>query len=329
MSRIRRILVAIKDPAARKPSPAVLKAAQLARACGAQLHLCHCLTEPVYLDGLGYTSGFKTLQEDLQRRAKAALERAAERLTEHSIKVTVSAEWDYPAHEAIIRQATRIKADLIVIDRHAGKHGAGWLLRLTDWELLRWSPIPVLLVRNPHAYRRPAILAAVDPTHAFAKPLQLDQQILGAASSLRLALHGSLHAVHAYIRAPIEALPQANVSERTLRDIEKRSERAAVALLDRALRHHKVARAHRYAIGRHPIDAITEAAEQSRSAIVVMGAISRTGFRRLLIGNTAERILDSLKCDVLVVKPAGFRNRVPAATRGVRVALPADTMGYF
>jgi hypothetical protein len=44
-----------------------------------------------------------------------------------------------------------------------------------------------------------------------------------------------------------------------------------------------------------------------------MGAISRRGLQRLFIGNTAERMLDHLDCDVLVVKPAGFHTRI--ATR--------------
>ncbi len=33
-----------------------------------------------------------------------------------------------------------------------------------------------------------------------------------------------------------------------------------------------------------------------------MGATSRSGLKRIFIGNTAEHVLDSLKCDVLVVR---------------------------
>jgi hypothetical protein len=62
-----------------------------------------------------------------------------------------------------------------------------------------------------------------------------------------------------------------------------------------------------------------------------MGAVSRSGLKRLLIGNTAERILDELRCDILVVKPPRFRNRVPRATRGVQVLsmLPTGAVGYY
>jgi universal stress protein E len=49
-----------------------------------------------------------------------------------------------------------------------------------------------------------------------------------------------------------------------------------------------------------------------------MGAVSRSGLKRLFIGNTAEQILDALECDVLVVKPATFTTSVRRAGRGVR-----------
>jgi len=53
----------------------------------------------------------------------------------------------------------------------------------------------------------------------------------------------------------------------------------------------------------------------------VMGAISRSGLKGVFIGNTAERILDELSCDILVIKPPVFRNRVPRDARGARVVI--------
>jgi len=55
-----------------------------------------------------------------------------------------------------------------------------------------------------------------------------------------------------------------------------------------------------------------------------MGALARSGLKRLLIGNTAERVLDHLPCDLLVIKPRGLRPQVPHRRRGVRyLSLPA------
>jgi nucleotide-binding universal stress UspA family protein len=41
-----------------------------------------------------------------------------------------------------------------------------------------------------------------------------------------------------------------------------------------------------------------------------MGTISRTGVAGLLIGNTAERVLQKANCSVLAVKPDGFSSPV-------------------
>ena len=332
-----RILVAVKELDG-KPLPAVLKAAQLARTYGAQLELFHGLTSPLYAGStsplyagsvMSREHGLVSLEQDLRQNALRRLEAIADRLRVHSIKVSVSAEWDYPAHEAIIRRAQVIKADLIIASLHAGRHRMAWLLRLTDWELVRLSPVPVLLVKSPQPYRHPAVLAAIDPTHAHEKPLQLDKQILRVGKTLGTALRGSLHAVHAYASFPMGLLPE-GITPGTLEDMQEDAERSAQARFSRALRSARIARSRQYLIARQPIDAIAEAARKSGSAIVVMGAISRSGYKRLLIGNTAERILDDLTCDIMVVKPAKFRSNVPRACRGarLRVSVPPGALGY-
>src|SRR4029077_18844642 len=100
----------------------------------------------------------------------------------------------------IIRKVQRLSADLLVVENHhgTGRHPARWLLAYTDWELLRLCPVPVLLVKNRRLYHRPRVLAAIDPSHAFAKPANLARPILPARAQLVHALDGELHALHAY-----------------------------------------------------------------------------------------------------------------------------------
>lgn len=331
MASIRRILVSIRTPDANS-LPAVLKAAQLARACRAQLEIYHCLDTPLYV-GLESVAdrSLSDIEQDLQRRTVRRLEAIAGKVRRPGINVTVRAEWDFPAYEAIVRRALHVKADLIVVSAHAGRHHLPALMRLTDWELVRLSPIPVLLVKDPHPYAHPAVLAAVDPTHAFAKPLGLDKEILQLGRSISQRLRGSLHAVHAYAQVPGGSFPATALTPAIIEQLEKDAERTAKTAFDRILRRLPVTRAHRYLIARDPVNAIAEAAQRSGSAIVVLGAISRSGIKRLLIGNTAERILDQLACDVVVVKPGKFRNRVPRSSRGAHLltTLPLASLGYI
>jgi universal stress protein E len=51
--------------------------------------------------------------------------------------------------------------------------------------------------------------------------------------------------------------------------------------------------------------------ERLRADLLVMGAVSRSRLQELFVGSTAERVLDHLGCDVLVVKPGDFAERLP------------------
>jgi len=312
MRSIRRILVAVKDPAA-KALPGVLKAAQLGRALDAELVLFQAIGEISYPTGDLADAKLSTRDACVER-----LNTLARRLRHGGTRVTVSAQFDYPGYEAIIREAGRVNADLIVAERHTGRHLAPALLHLTDWELLRRSPKPVLLVKRPEPYRRPVVLAAVDPDHSYGKPRRLDLDIVHVGSRVATAMHGALHAVYAYVPVPLTSFANGATSAGEVARVQERSKATAVGKLQRALRTAAVPPSRRHVVGRHAGDAIVQVAADTRCAIVVMGAISRSGVRRLLIGNTAEKVLDHLPCDVLIVKPPHLVKGVPRGRRGAR-----------
>ena len=327
MPTIRRILVAVKDPTS-KSLPAVMKAAQLARAWGAELELFHGIATTNYTDIFSLkNASLVDLERAMCAQQLSMLERIAARLRYHAIDVTISAEHDFPAYEAIVRQACLIKADLIVAECHAGRRVAPWFLHLTDWELLQHSPLPVLLVKSSRPYRRPVVLAAIDPAHAFSKPTRLDGEILRNSADIQRALHGSLHAVHAYLPLPLYAGTGLAANVEVVTEIEKTAAARAKKRFERALKRVHIPGARRHLIEQSALQAIPGVAQQIGSAIVVMGAVSRSGMKGVFIGNTAERVLNDLKCDVLVVKPKGFKCQVQREIRGARwVATGASMM---
>ncbi len=321
MYPIHRILVAIKDPRA-KQFPAVEKAGQLARALDAEVCLFHAIPEPVYLD-VARINGQSL--PDLEQQGSAIhrqqLESLAKRLRRSGVKVTTAVEWDYPADDAVIRAATHFGANLIVADCHRSAHVAPWLLHFTDWELLRNSSVPVLLVKNRRRYHRSKVLAAVDPAHAFDKPAELDDEILRYATTIADALHGALHAVHAYNPLLVGLTPKELCASNGIAKAQKKAAARAHSAVDPKLDEFSVARTRRHIVDGLAIDAIQNVAREIHAEIVVMGAISRSGLKRLFIGNTAERLLDRLICDVLIVKPPQFRNAIARVPRGPQVLI--------
>ncbi|MEO8307364.1 MAG: universal stress protein [Pseudomonadota bacterium] len=332
MRPIRTILVAVKNTR-QKSSPAIAKATVLARALNARLELFHAISDPLAVDALMFADmSVDKFEADERGRHLRRLDAIAEPLVRSGLEVGISVEWDFPAHEALIRRAHRTKADLIVVERHVRRHIAPWFLRYTDWELLRRSPVPVLLVKSARKYNSPTILAAVDPSHAFAKTTRLDQEILTIASEFSVATNGQLHALHAYTPTIVGMKPAQLILPDASATISRRAEEFARTRLDGMLgklRNVKVGPGRRHLIARHPVDAIPELARQLGCDIVVMGALSRSGLKRFLIGNTAERLLDDLPCDLLIVKPPAFASRVPARSRGVQFVPLMSSEGHM
>ena len=53
-----------------------------------------------------------------------------------------------------------------------------------------------------------------------------------------------------------------------------------------------------------PIVALEMVADEFAADVVVMGAISRSRLSEMLIGSTAEKVIDFMSTDILVIKPA-------------------------
>lgn len=53
-----------------------------------------------------------------------------------------------------------------------------------------------------------------------------------------------------------------------------------------------------------PRDVLLEHSKIIRANVVVMGVVARGALRRLMLGSTAEQVLDKLPCDVLAVRAA-------------------------
>jgi universal stress protein E len=97
------------------------------------------------------------------------------------------------------------------------------------------------------------------------------------------------------------------------------SRRQARVRFDKLMSGSGISPRNRHLVESHPADAIASTVRRLHCGLLVMGSVSRSGLKRLFIGNTAERLLDDVRCDVLVVRPPVFSNRVPRRGRGLRL----------
>ena len=304
-------ILAIVDPTASQ-QPAVDKAALLAKQWRSRLELFIC----DYRAGLE-AAGAEKARATLLEHRRSALESLASPLRAKGLDVSVDASFDNPLHEGLLRKIAKSHADLVVKDTHFHNLLRRTLITNTDWHLIRNCVAPLLLVKPTHWSGDLRTLAAVDPGHAADKPAALDHAICDWAFELAKAMQGQAHAVHMYFpsallitSAAATGMPM-SVATGAEQDMIEAERLARLKLVQEVTTPHGIAAEHTRLMLGNAVDLLSEEAERVRADIVVMGAVSRSRLQRVFIGHTAERVLDHLPCDVLVVKPLEFIGDLP------------------
>jgi universal stress protein E len=199
----------------------------------------------------------------------------------------------------------RSKADLVIKDTHHHSLLQRTLVTNTDWHLIRTTEVPLLLAKSKAWSSPPKLVAAVDPGHVNDKPASLDEAILQWSCAIAERTQGVLHALHAYIPLTVAA-----AAGNALGPVATSLTPEAMEFEDKEKRKELQALTGRYAISHDHLhlelgiaaDILPRKAEELHADLVVMGAVARRGLNRIFIGSTAERALEKMPCDVLIVK---------------------------
>ena len=307
----RTIVAAVAEPQA-PVQVAAVKAAEIALLTSGRVVLYHAAYDAT-LSGRPFfdTARLARVRAAHLRAQLEALEALAAGLPAGLADVGTVVEWQRPPHEGIVRAGMRERADLVVAEprfQRARKRVGGF--SHTDWELVRLCPVPMLFARSAARYRRPGVLAAVDPLRDAEKLSTLDARIVRIARELAMATGGDLRLLHCSaaprVTPPVPDALVARERERTRQ------------LLDRLLAEAGLPKRALLLRTGVPADAIEAVVEQEDVGVLVLGSMTRGRIGRLVLGSTAEKLLHTVACDLLVVKPTGFRSSVTPATRDGR-----------
>jgi nucleotide-binding universal stress UspA family protein len=274
----------------------VLRAAELAKASGAALHLVHAHALPMAL--FGATTGLTPVPPDLldaERQVRLELlSQQLERVGLSEADVAGSYVEAGAPHRILLEAVHKLGADLIVLggtDSGGGFH----LLGSNADRVLRKTHCPVWLVSGTPLFEPGQWLAPVDLSDL-------------AADSLGRGL-ALLHAVHADEQARLEALFVLTAGE-----VEAEPHREAGQLLadgaDELRRFVSVVPGAGHAqcevrLGDVRAEILRRAEELD--AHLVLGTHGRSGFERFLLGSVAADIAAKARRDVLVVPPLAAR----------------------
>jgi universal stress protein E len=309
----KRLLVVV-DPTA-SFHPAIDRAAWLGRRQAARIELF----VSDYAAHLAGSDSSGTAAADARaavlERHRRRLEQLAEPLVAGGLEVAIDARWDYPLHDSIVRKAADSAADIIIKDTHYHSALRRSIFSNTDWSLIRACATTLWLVKPRPPGQRPCFIAGVDPLHERDKPADLDNRILRTALELGASLGGDVHVFHAYdvsaslaISTDSMAMPIA-LPVNEFADALRADHTEAVAQLCKT---HGIPADRMHVQQGSTRELLMTLTDHLRADAVIMGAISRSGLKGLFLGNTAEDVLDRLHCDLVIVKPEGFKAALPS-----------------
>ena len=313
-----RNVVAIWD---RKADAATLRAAaDLADRHGAHLTVLSCVEPPNDLHILARVMA--TTPDDLlarlvaDRRAQMA-DAVASVLPRSDANLVVAR--GKPFIE-IVQHTLREDVDVVVKTAEPLSGVAGFLFASTDHHLMRKCPCPVWLHLAADSPAPRTVIAAVDVDEWDAAEPEtlgvLNRRVIEIASRLASGPGALVHVLHAWeamgeglvwtfsSRADASLPAQRYVDE--VEDARRAALNDLVAPLLERSRDDEGPKLEPRLIRGAPRAVIADQARFLGAEVIVMGTVARTGLHGVIIGNTAEDILNNVQCSVVTVKPDGF-----------------------
>lgn len=309
----RRVLaVAAGDPAQDRET--LTLAARIAAAHGAELATLEVVGAPArQLAGLGGGDSAAIAARLLADR-RAALERL--------VRMAVPdrpAAVEVRAGKAFLETVRHVLAgghDLVVKTAEELDGRARHLLASTDQHLLRKCPATVWLRRTAAAPRPRCVLAAVDVDYEASEEPEteaaLNRRIVAQAQAIAAWAGAPLHLLSVW-DAPDEGLLRAwapaEAGRSYLDQLESRQWARLGTLAQAAAQSGPPPARHHVERGR-PRAAIPETVRRLGVDLLVLGTVARTGIPGLIIGNTAEDVLNSVEVPLVAVKPPGYTSPI-------------------
>ncbi len=277
---------------------ALERAVEIARAHEARMVLFH-----VTLDPAAAGSSLYVLPPDFHDRLREAsmdrLDEIAQQVRSQGLEVKSELQIG-PARPTLLAGMRKHRPDLAVLGTRGLSGFAHLLLGSVAAEVLRGASCPVLTVHPGDTQSLDTLETVVVPTD-FSEDAELaiDSALGLLARRERPVRVVLLHVQHLMVpltplagSVPVKPVALAEALDRIREALEPTAERVR----GRGLEAEVVARE-----GDAP-SVITEVASSSGAGLIAMGTRGRSGLKHLLLGSTAERVVQHASCPVLTVR---------------------------
>jgi universal stress protein E len=304
MSAKDKILVVVEPD--NSPRDIVGRAAWIAKLMNCDLELLLCDSSVSVLgDGYFISNEAKDIGQMIRQAQQEIIGELAEEAGREGVTVTTGVLEERPIADGVLAKALDCEPRFVVKGTHYHSIAERAIMLDTDWQLIRKCPYPLWLVKARDFREKPVIIAAVDPTHEHDKPAALDQKIVDAARSIAAQIDGEIHLLHTYERL-VGIGSEVNKTFKAIKlpidEVDERMKKEHRAALDALAGKNGFDKEHTHQLPGRTRELLPTFARGRNADLVVMGALARWGIRRIVIGSTAERVLDHLPCDVLIVR---------------------------
>lgn len=200
---------------------------------------------------------------------------------------------------AIIHAVQQEKHDLVLVGTRNKSVWERFVMGSTAKRLIRNCPVPVWTVNAATDGPPKVVLAATDFSDVSRKAVQLGRRI---ARQTDAKFH-LLHVIDSkdIPQGAIERIAPGN----TLRDeIDSEAKKRMAEFVHSLDVNSDQIRTHlTWGI---PSQEVARLADHLKIDLLVLGTVGRSGIKGVLLGNTAEKLLDTCDCSILTVKPDGF-----------------------
>lgn len=301
MKRFKNILLGLKEVDS-TDEHMLERVGELARTNGAQLKLMSVVEEvPGIVRKL--VPSLASMDSVIENQRTEHLRTLCERMRKDGVDASFKVTHGKPFVE-IIREVSRDDHDICVVAAHEPGNGAERFFGSTAQRLLRKCPCALWVFKPGVSTRLERIMVAVDP---LSENLELNIRLLELADSLALIEKAELYVSHAW-NVWAEHLLRRRMSEEELPYLFNNAEREVKKSLTELLSKSKVIvpEDHILLVKGEPEKVIPESLKENQIDLLTIGTVARTGVPGLIMGNTAERLLEQVECSVLAIKPEGF-----------------------
>ncbi|TWU24787.1 universal stress protein [Bythopirellula polymerisocia] len=303
MKRFRKILVVADRRHA--GHPLVVKAAEIARHNDASLKIVDVAEEFPWTVRLTL-KGHEQIREGIIEEKRQELAELAASMRKLGLNVESEVLLG-KASVQVIREVIRSKYDLVIAVAKGSESVREGFFGSMAMRLLRKCPSAVLLADPDSSLNFKHVVGCVNTSLRDQQDIELNNAIFELASSISKYCDGRFSIVHAWSIYGERILMKRMLLE-NFNELTQNSSDQAKRLLDKFLqRHGSTARASNVHILKGETSTvISEFVHNQEVDLVVMGTVASSGIAGVIMGNTAEQIINRIRCSVLALKPSAF-----------------------